>query len=148
MSIVFALRRAFDRGTQVGSAKVFLSARGTLQVAEARDEVFRRTVRTAEFTRLDGGEAIPRLRDAEILRWGSTFVLKGVEELAEDNMARPRLYAQTWLMVPEPLEELVRTEHLVSRLVHHLRGLGIEANMLPGGGLKIDGERRADGELL
>jgi len=148
MSIVFSLRRAFDRGTPVGSAKVFVSARGTVQVDEARDDLFRRVVRTAEFTRLDGGEAVPRLRDVEILRWGSTFVLKGVEEIAEDNLARPRLYAQTWQMVPEPLEELVRTEHLISRLVGHLRGLGVVVDMLPGGGLRIAGERRADGELL
>jgi len=148
MSLVFSLRRAFDCGIPVGAAKVFVAARGTLQVEEARDERFRRVVRTATFTRVDGGETVPILRDVEILQWGSVFVLKGIEEIADGNLGRPRLCAQTWQMVPEPLEELVKTERLVGRLVHHLHGLGVEVEMLPGGGMRIPRERRVDGELL
>ena len=75
-------------------------------------------------------------------------MLKGVEEIADDNLGRARLCAQTWQMVPEPLEELVRTEHLVARLVFHLHGLGVDVQMLPGGGMRIPAERRCDGELL
>jgi hypothetical protein len=148
MSLVFSLRRAFDCGIPVGAAKVFISARGTLQVSETRDARFRRVVRTAEFNRVDGGEPIPVLRDVEILQWGSVFVLKGIEEIADDKLGRARLCAQTWQMVPEPLEELVRTEQLLARLVFHLHGLGVTTQMLPGGGMRIPGERRQDGEFL
>lgn len=148
MSLVFSLRRAFDCGTPVGAAKVFLTARGTMQVDEARDDRFRRVVRTAQFTRLDGGDPVPALRDVEILQWGSVFVLKGIEEIVDGNLGRPRLCAQTWQMVPEPLDELIKTEHLVARLVYHLHGLGVVVEMLPGGGMRIPNERRFDGEPL
>jgi len=148
MSLIFSLRRAFDAGTPVGAAKVFISARGTLHVDEQRDERFRRVVRTARFTRVDGGEAVPALRDVVILQWDAVFVLNGIEEIVDGNLGRPRLCAQTWQMVPEPLDELIKTERLVARLVYHLHGLGVTVEMLPGGGMRIPGERRIDGEPL
>jgi hypothetical protein len=149
MAIVFFLRRAFERGTPVGSAKIFIAARGTLMVTEVRDDNYRRIVRTATFTRLDGGEDVPPLRNADILQWtGSVFVLTGVEEVADDKLSRPRLYAQTWQMSPEALAELERAERNIGRLVNHLRGVGVPVQMLPGGDMRIPGERRADGEPI
>jgi hypothetical protein len=147
MSFVFSLRCAFDRGTPVGSAKVFVTAMGTLSYGEERDERFKRVVRTARFTRTDGGEPIPMLRRADVLQWsGSLFVVAGVEEVADEKLGRPQLLAQTWLLAPQPLEELVRAERDLSRLVYRLRLAGIAVDMLPGGGMRIEGERRDDGQ--
>ena len=67
MSFVFSLRRAFDNGSPVGAAEVFLTARGLLTYGEEHDERFRRVVRTAKFNRIDGGEPIPDLRNADPL---------------------------------------------------------------------------------
>lgn len=102
MSLVFSLRRAFDCGIPAGAAKVFVAARGTLQVDEARDERFRRVVRTATFTRVDGGEAVPILRDVEILQWGSVFVLKGIEEIVDGNLGRSRDQVQPGVITTSP----------------------------------------------
>jgi hypothetical protein len=148
MSLVFYLRRAFDCGTPVGSAKTFISAKGTLIVTEARDDQFKRVVRTARFTRLDGGEDIPPLRDVEMLQWASAFVLTGVEEMGDDKLSRPRLYAQTWQLVPESYQQLEEAERLIGRLVTRLRQVGVPVQMLPGGGARIPGETRPDGERL
>ena len=76
MPLVFSLRRAFDCGIPVGAAKVFITARGALQVAEARDDRFKRVVRTAEFIRVDGGEPIPR-RGSKL---GATFLMVGARQ--------------------------------------------------------------------
>lgn len=146
MSLVFYLRRAFDRGTPVGSAKVFIAARGTLTVGEARDDHFRRVVRTANFARNDEGEPVPPLRDVELLQWGSAIVLTGVEEIADDKLSRPRLYAQTWQLAPEADTQLQEAERLIGRLINRLRKVGVPVQMLPGGGALIPGERRPDGE--
>jgi hypothetical protein len=147
MSFVFSLRRAFDNGCPVGAAKVFLSARGVLSYGEERDERFHRVVRTAKFTRIDGGEPIPVLRNADPLMWnGQLFVITGVEEVADDKLARPRLLGQTWQMVPEPLEELIRADLKIARLVYRLRQAGVVVDVLPGGNLRIEGEVREDGE--
>ena len=62
----------------VGSAKMFISARGSLRVGEARDDRFRRIVRTAQFDRVDDGEPIPPLRDVEIIAVGRRSCSKGV----------------------------------------------------------------------
>jgi hypothetical protein len=145
MTTVFHLRRAFDCGIPVGSAKVFLSARGTLLVGEERDDRFHRVVRTARFTRLDGGEEVPILRDVAILAWTSMIVLTGVEEMSDDKLGRPRLYAQTWQLVPESYALLEEAERNIGRLVTRLRQVGVPVEMLPGGGMRIPGELRADG---
>ncbi len=147
MSLVFSLRRAFDNGIRVGSARVFLTARGTLSYGEARDERFRRVMRTATFTRVDGGEPLPVLRNADPLLWtGSLFVVTGVEEIASGALGRPQLVAQTWQLVPEPLEELTQAERNIGRLVYRLKLAGIDVRMQPGGGMLIEGERREDGQ--
>lgn len=147
MSFVFSLRRAFDNGSPVGAAKVFITARGTLAYGEEHDVRFRRVVRTAKFTRIDGGEPIPALRNADPLVWnGQVFVITGVEEIADDKLARPRLLAQTWQMVPEPLEELMRADRKISRLVFRLHLAGVPVEFLPGGEMRIEGELREDGQ--
>ena len=133
MSFVFSLRRAFDNGCPVGAAKVFDTARGTLTYGEDLDERFRRVVRTAKFTRVDGGEPIPSLRNADPLVWnGQVFVITGVEEVADDKLARPRLLGQAWQMVPEPLEELMRADRKIARLVYRLRLAGIAVDFCLG----------------
>ena len=147
MSFVFSLRRAFDNGSPVSAAKVFHTAKGTLTYGEEHDERFHRVVRTAKFTRVDGGEPIPPLRNADPLVWnGQVFVITGVEEVADDKLARPRLLGQTWQMVPEPLEELIRADGKISRLVFRLRLAGVAVDLLPGGEMRIEGEVRDDGE--
>jgi len=131
----------------VGAAKTFISARGTLSYREESSDQFKRIVRTATFTRLDGGEEIPRLLNADPLLWtGTLFVVTGVEEVATDRLARPQLLAQTWCLVPEPFEELIRAEQNIGRLVYRLQLAGIAVTMQPGGGMRIEGERRVDGE--
>ena len=147
MSFVFFLRRAFDNGMPVGAAKIFDTAKGTLTYGEERDDRFRRVVRTAKFTRVDGGEPIPPLRNADPLVWnGQVFVITGVEEVADDKLARPRLLAQTWQMVPEPLDELIRADSKIARLVFRLRMAGVAVDFLPEGVMRIEGEIREDGE--
>jgi hypothetical protein len=147
MSLAFDLRLHYDRGTPVGSAKIFVSAHGTLDVTEQRDDAFRRLVRRAVFHRLDGGEQIPALRDAQLLQWSAAgMILTGVEEVADDKLDRPRLYAQTWRLVPAPYEELMRADRKISRLIGHLRRIGVPVEMLPGGDMHIPGEPRPDGE--
>jgi len=92
--------------------------------------------------RLDCGEDVPPLRNADILQWtGSVFVLPGVEEVADD-----KLYAQTWQMTPEALVELEQAERNIGRHVNHLRVVGVSVQMLPGGDMRTPDERRADGE--
>ena len=146
MPFVFSLRRAFDNGSPVGAAKVFETARGTLTYGEEHDERFRRIVRSAKFTRVDGGEPIPALRNADPLVWnGQVFVITGVEEVVDDKLARPRLLGQTWQMVPEPLEELMRADSKIARLVYRLRVAGIPVEIMPGGEMRIGGETREDG---
>ena len=149
MSLIFSLRRAFDNGFPVGAAKTFMSARGTLTYGEERDERFHRVMRTAKFTRVDGGEPIPALRNADPLVWnGQLFIITGVEEIADDKLDRPRLLAQTWQMVPEPLEELITADKKISRLVYRLRLAGVPVDFLPGGEMRIDGETREDGQRV
>lgn len=147
MSNVYLLRFAYDRGMPIGSAKTHISARGRLQVGEQRDDRFRRNVRMATFERVDGGEAIPPLRDLQLLHLAKgSIVLTGVEEIVDGNLSRPRLCAQTWHMVPEPFEELIRVEQLLGRLTKRLREVGVDVEILPGGRMKIAGETRVDGE--
>lgn len=140
------MRRAYDRGHPVGAARTFIYARGRLLVDEAMDERFRRVVRTAQFQRDDGGEPVPTLRDVHILKFGAVFVLTGLEEVAEDNLARARLYAQTWQLTPEADERLAAAERLIGRLWARLHQAGIPVEMLPRGVAYIPGEKTPDGE--
>jgi hypothetical protein len=139
------MRRAFDAGVPVGASKVFVTARGTLSLGDQFDERFRRTVRTAEFRRVDDGEPVPPLRNAELLQWaGNCLVVTGVEEVTMDHSARPRLYAQSWQLVPEPYVELQRMTMQWSRLIDRLRQVGVHVEIRPGGEISIPGETRPD----
>ncbi len=148
MSLVYSLRRAFDRGEPVGAAKTHLSVRGLPEVGEQHDSFFRRVVKTATFQCLDGtDEPVPLMRNVDLLKWtASHVVLTGVEDVADDRSMRPKLYAQTWQMVPEPLEELGRKERQISRLVFALRRQGTAVEFFPDGGMRIQGEIREDGQ--
>jgi hypothetical protein len=122
---------------------MLLTARGTLSVSEARDERSKRTVRTAEFRRVDGGEPIPMLRDVELVYWGGQWViLAGVEEVADDRLSTARRYEQTWQMVPEPFADLGRAERRIARLCHRLRQLDVAACVGPDGRMFIAGGTR------
>lgn len=147
MPLSFVLRLAFDHGTPVGAAKTFDTACGELSVSEQRDTTFKRIVRTATFRRRDGGGEIPPLRDVELLHWnGTALVLRGVEEIADDNLSRPRLYAQTWQLIPQPYDDLTRAESHIGRLVLRLHQAGVAVRFSPGGDLVIAGETWPDGE--
>lgn len=140
------MRRAFDDGHPVGASKVFISARGRFTLSEQRDDRFRRIVRTAEFARVDGGEPVPPLRNAEVLHWaGDCLVVTGVEEVSDGNLSRPRLCAQSWQLVPEPYEDLMRADRHLSRLATRLHQLGVDIEILPGGEMRIPGETWPDG---
>jgi len=146
MLLVFVLRLAFDRGAPVPSAKTFVTARGELSVVEEKDATFRRVVRTATFRRVDDGPPVPALRDVEMLHWGGTaFVLRGVEEVADDKLSRPRLYAHTWQLIPEAFDELTRAELQIGRLTLRLHQAGVEVRKLPNGDIHIAGETWPDG---
>jgi hypothetical protein len=147
MSFVFALRRMYECGEPVGAAKAHLSVRGRLTIKEQRDSYFHRVVKTATFDLVDEGEPVPRMRNVDLLLWtGNLFIITGVEDVADDKLNRPKLYCQTWQMVPEPLEELMRADRKIARLVFRLHCAGIGVQMLPNGEMVIDGERREDGE--
>ncbi len=146
MSLVFHLRRAYDHGYPVGAAKKHISARGTFTVAERRDDQCRREVLTAAFTRLDGGDPVPLLREAKLLNWNGTVLsLTGVEEIPNESLGRVQRLQQTWIAEPEAYGELTRVEALFARAVLRLRQAGVAVEMLPGGGMWIEGETWPDG---
>lgn len=150
MTITFEIRRAYDRGFPVGAAKTHIGTRGTFAVSELHDEQCRRQVLTAQFTPLAGQEPVPLLREARLLSWNGTVMsLTGVEEIVDNNLGRPQRLQQTWLAEPEDYTELRRVEALFGRAVNRLRELGVAVDMLPGGRMRIEGERRPDdGELV
>lgn len=150
MPITFQIRRAYDRGFPVGAAKTHMSTRGTFTVGEQHDEQCKRQVMTAQFAPLAGQEPMPLLREARLLSWNGTVMsLTGIEEIADSNLGRPQRLQQTWLAEPEDYAELRRVEALLGRVVNRLREVGVAVDMLPGGRMRIAGERRPDdGELV
>lgn len=145
MPLTFELRRAYDRGFPVGAAKKHIGVRGTFTVAEQRDEQCKRQVVTAHFAPLAGQEAIPPLREVRLLNWNGTVMsLTGVEEIVDNNLGRPQRLQQTWIAEPEEYAELRRVEALLGRVVNRLREVGVAVDMLPGGRMRIAGERRPD----
>jgi len=147
MPIVYSLRRIFDHGEPVGAAKTHLTVRGVPTVVEQHDSFYRRVVRTAAFRLVDGSnDPVPVMRNVDILQLtDSTLVLNGVEDVADDRTMRPKLFAQTWQLVPEPLEELTRREQQISRLVFALHRHGVVVEFFSDGGMRIQGEVRPDG---
>jgi len=126
------LRRARDRGKAIGSARLHQAARGRLVVREAPDETLRRVVRTATFERTDSGDPVPPLRDVVLLSWKPDWItLTGFEEIADDRLADPRLYQQTWQLAPAPFEELEQAERTIGQLVEQLTRLGVVVRTLP-----------------
>jgi hypothetical protein len=137
----FNLRRARDRGKAIGSARVHEVARGRLFVVEAKDETLRRVVRTATFERVDGGDPVPSLRDVVLLGCKPDWLtLTGFEEIADDRLADPRLYQQTWQLEPAALGELEQAERTIGRLIARLAQLGVVVQISPDRSVRIEGE--------
>lgn len=145
MTLTFRLRRAYDRGYPVGAAKAHLTTRGTFTVSEQHDEQCRRQVMSAVFSPADGAEAVPMLREARLLSWNGTVMsLTGVEEIPNEHLGRVQRLQQTWVIEPEAYDELIRVERMLGRTIHRLREVGVAVEMLPGGRMRIAGERRPD----
>jgi hypothetical protein len=127
-----------------------MAAAGTFVVSEQRDDQCRRQVLTAVFTRTDGDpEAIPPLREAKLLGWnGTTLAITGVEEIESGPLGTQQRVQQTWLAEPQAYGELERVESMMNRAVRRLREVGVEVEILPGGRMRIAGERSPDGVLV
>jgi hypothetical protein len=77
-----------------------------------------------------------------LLSWKPDWVtLTGYEEVADDRMADPRLYQNTWQLEPAALAELEQAERTIGRLVAELGQLGIVVQTLPDRTVRIQGRR-------
>jgi hypothetical protein len=95
------------------------SVRGRLLVREQHDDTHRRMVRVArlEVPAAARTEAPPPLYDAVLLAGnGDWWTLAGFERLPAGPLHEVVAFAQTWYLVPAPLEDLIRAEQLVNRL--------------------------------
>jgi hypothetical protein len=94
-------------------------------------------------------EPIPPLRDVILraVKPSGVQTISGVEELEDGPLGDTQVFAQGWKLTPAAHSELEAVERLFGRAVYHLRKLGVQVRMLPGGSMVIPGEKRPDDGL-
>lgn len=87
------------------------TVRGALTVRQEHDPVRHRYTLIARVVSVREGQAPAPLYDAALVAsTGGVLALTGIERVADGSLAVERCYAQSWLIEPAALEDLIRAE--------------------------------------
>lgn len=108
--------------------------RGRVSIREEHDPERHRTVRVARFEPCGAAPAavvLPPLFDAEVLACtGEWMSVAGFERVAAGPLQDPTWFAQSWWLVPAPLEDLLTAESRINRLSGRVAELEVELERL------------------
>ena len=116
-TVDYIVARVFDAGRVMPLFVRHASeTRGRIDVRQELDNGRSRHVLVARLAPVKGHRAIPPLYDAVLVGAGEVWVLSGVERVVGGPLGHEHWLAQSWLIRPGPIDDLIKAEGEVNRL--------------------------------